>query len=250
MFKEFTSLLPPEAWATIISALIIVAIGRWQWQRSYLLTRKSEVFKELSAEISNALKQVNAISSSTDSLLNELAKAADAVSGDFSNHTNEQKIAELDRRNKDLDKISDSLKKNLDIAYGGQEKILLLIKAIEKSTVAKKRTKRTARQLFYIATEQYQLIGTVNDVLISLRVTPTLGESPNISSDTFRALRELINLITRQNTIIGNYLEDLEVIMHNELVKGIFGKATFSKIPFKHLTQDGIIDTRSDNSLL
>lgn len=248
--NELFNLLEPQVWATYIVGFSAIGVGLWQFKRTYKLNKKSSVFDDLSKDIQDARDLVSKISEVTDSLINKLAEAANSADYDSAGKTPDENIKEIDRRLKDLSETGKEHKKYLDTIYGSITKMLLLIQKVEKSTIVNEKSRRAARYLYYVATDQHQLVGSVSSVLQTFKVIPSLGDKPNISSETFNETKKLIGIINQQNQVIGTYLEDLEIVIHNDLVKRIYKKARYSSIPVKHLTPSGLIDSRVEDSLL
>lgn len=248
--KDVTDLISAEAWASYIVGAGVVSAGLWQWNRTFRLNKNATVFDELAKDIQEASNIVDTINTETQHLIDQLAKAANSANFDPAGKTQSEQDAEIERRLKEIDEIADQHKKRLDAIHKGYEQILLLIRKIEKSTIVSESSRQAARYLFYAATAQHQLMGVVSDVLLSFRVTPSLGENPNISSQTFNQFIALIHIVNPKNNVIRTYLEDLEAVLHNDLVKRIYGKARYSSIPVEHLGSEGLTDTRVKQSLL
>lgn len=251
---DFFDWLTPEAWATYvvgILALLGVYFGaRYQIKKNLRLSRQSKVFDELSADIRKAGEKVSSITNTTADITQKLANAADNALIDTSSLNESQKAQEIERRSADLENIAESQVANVEAIYGSYDSLLKIIKNIEKNTVIGNVSKKAARQLFYISTEQHQLVKSMSDVLISFNATPPLGGSPNITPQTFNAFINLIGSINSKNSEINNYLEDLEVILHNDLVRDLYNKAEYNQLPNRRLTPDGIMDKRSEQSLV
>jgi hypothetical protein len=162
----------------------------------------------------------------------------------------QENSAEIDRRVTELNEIAEKHKKLITSIFKSYEMVLVLIKKIEKSTLVSDSSRHAARYLFYAATDQHNLTNAANTVLQSFNVTPALGDKPSISSATFNAFMDLINLINLRNQVISTYLEDLEVILHNDLVRSIYGKAKNGAIPVQHMTSGGLTDNRVKDSLI
>ncbi len=248
--KSISNLLEPQVWAAYIVGFSAIFFGLYQFKRTFKLNKKAKVFDELSNDIQEATDLVNKISDSTNSILGQLAKAANSANYDPSGKTDQERAQEIERRIQEIDETSKKHDEYLKAIYESYKKVLLIIKKLEKSTIVNDKSRKSARYLYFSATEQHEFVASVSKVLQSFNVTPSLGSNPNISSDTFNAFGELINVIISRNQIIGNYLNDLEIILHNDLVKGIYGKAKFESIPVKHLSHDGLIDNRVKDSLL
>lgn len=242
--------LTPEALATYIVGSFAIWGVIWQLKRTFVLNKKATVFDELSKDIKKAVKLVNSVNTETNSIIQLLASAANSASYDTIGKTAQQNEAEIKRRIDKLGKVADSQKKHIKIIYDSYENILEIIQKIEQSTVINKASKKAARYLFYQAYEQFQLVQAANRVLQSFNVVPPLGNDPNISPDTFNAFSNLVNLISIGNQKMGNYLSDLEVILHNDLVRKLYKKATIANIPAQHLTTDGFRDNRTEKPLI
>jgi len=242
--------ITPEALATYLVGLIAIGGIIWQLKRTFVLNKKSAVFDELSKDIKKAVKLVNSVNTETNSILQLLASAADSASYDTTGKTAQQNETEIKRRIEELGNVADSQKKHIKVIYDSYENILEVIQKVEQSTVINKLSKKAARYLFYQADEQFQFVQAANKVLQSFKVVPPLGDAPNISPDTFKAFSNLVSLISIGNQKMSNYLSDLEVILHNDLVRKLFKKATIANIPAQHLTTDGFKDNRTEKPLI
>lgn len=242
--------LTPEALATYIVGLLAIGGVIWQLKRTFVLNKRATIFDELSKDIKKAIKLVNSVNTETNSIIQLLASAANSASYDTVGKTPQQNEAEIKRRIEELGNVADSQKKHIKIIYDSYENILEIIQKVEQSTVINKTSKKAARYLFYQADEQFQLVQAANKVLQSFNVVPPLGNDPNISPDTFNAFSSLVNLISVGNQKMGNYLSDLEVILHNDLVRKLFKKAAIANIPAQHLTTDGFKDNRTEKPLI
>jgi hypothetical protein len=250
IFKDVADLLDPQTWATYIVGAVAIGVGLWQFRRAFKLNKKSQVFDELSKELQEASVSVSNIQSQTTNIIDHLAQAANSADFDLAGKTQAEQTAEIERRIEELDNIAEKQKEYLTSIYNSSLKILKIINKVEKSSVVSDSSRKAARYLFYEATEQHELLVSMSKILQSFNVTPPVGQAPNITSNTFNAFMELVHKINARNIVIGNYINDLETILHNDLVKKIFGKASIEKIPTKHLTPTGLTDTRVKDSLL
>lgn len=246
----FWGWLTPEALATYVVGLLAIGGVIWQLKRTFVLNKKATVFDELSKDIKKAIKLVNSVNTETNSIVQLLASAANSASYDTVGKTQQQNDAEIKRRIDELGKVANSQKQHITVIYNSYENVLEIIQKVEQSTVINKSSKKAARYLFYQADEQFQLVQAANKVLQSFNVVPPLGNDPNISPDTFNAFSNLVNLISLGNQRMGNYLSDLEVILHNDLVRKLFKKASIANIPAQHLTTDGFKDNRTEKPLI
>lgn len=242
--------LTPEALATYLVGILAIFGVAWHLKRTFVLSKKADVFNELSNDIKQAIELVNKVDTETASIIQLLATAANNASYYNANATDQENQKEIERRLNELDKIGDSQVKHINVIYGSYQNILGIIQKIEQSTVTKKSSKRAARYLFYQADEQFQLIQSSSKVLQSFNVVPPLGDKPNISSDTFNAFSGLVSLIGAGNRKTANYLSDLQAILHNDLVRKLYKKARSASIPVQHLTTDGFKDSRTEKSTL
>lgn len=160
------------------------------------------------------------------------------------------KQSEIDRRLKLLDDLQSKFQDYTSTIFNSSIKALTLIKKIEKSTVVSEKTRQASRYLFYLLTDQSELMQAANGVLTSFHVVPPLDAKPNITAETFLATKKMISLINNKNSLIAGYFDDLEVILHNDLVKGIYGKAKYETIPTNHLSAKGLTDSRVKVPLL
>lgn len=246
-FREELSELSDQAIATYIVGFAAIIIGLWQFRRTFVQKNRIKVFDELSSDISSAKDMLESINQQCQRLVQVLADAADGAAVENPSSLNEaQTSARIDRVNE----VFNEHEKHIKSIFGSYLNVLKLIRKIEKSTVIKKASRDAARYLFYTASEQHNLVNKANAVLQSFNVTPPLGEKPNISPQTFNAFRELNDLINQKNLIMSNYLDDLEVIIHNDLVNNVFGNAKFSTQTFEHLTPNGFTDSRVKDDLL
>lgn len=242
--------LTPEALATYLVGLIAIGGVIWQLKRTFVLNKKSSVFDELSKDIKKAIELVNSVNTETNSIIQLLASAANSANYDTAGKTQQQNEAEIKRRVDELGVVADSQKKHIKAIFDSYENILQIIQKVEQSTLINKSSKKAARYLFYQADEQFQLVQAANKVLQSFNVVPPLGVTPNISPDTFNAFASLVGLISIGNQKLSNYLSDLEVILHNDLVKKLYKKAKIANIPAQHLTNDGFKDNRTEKPLI
>ena len=236
-------------WAIYLVATITVFAGSWQWRRQFKQGKKAIVFDELSKEVQEAADLVNEINDQMSGVIDALAAAANQASS--SPAVSPQDVAaEIDRRLKDLGVISDKQRVLLDTSYDSFKRVLLLIRKVEMSTIVSKDSRKTARHLFYLVQDQFDLIKAAIDVLISMNVTPPVGQALQITPKTFNAVIALLNSINTGNPTIVGYLDDLGVVLHNDLVKGLYRSAKFASKPMKHLGPKGLIDNRTNTSLI
>lgn len=253
LIKTIFDLLRPEVWAIYVVGLVTITVAVWQFKRNFILNKKASVFEELSKDIQKATTLVNKINIDSNAIIQHLANAANLASNNFDlslNKTETENENEVSRRLAEIMSTVEKHSELIETIYRSYIEVLELIKKVEKTTVIGKKPSKAARYLFFAAEEQYNLVQSTTLVLQSFNVTPTLWEKPNISPETFNAFISLIQLINTQNQVLANYLEDLEVILHNNLVKSIYGKAAFNSIPTKHLTSEGLTDDRVKNSLI
>lgn len=250
LFPNDFNLLTPEALATYVIGIFGIGYGFRQLRINLKLNKKAEVFDDLSKKINQAKDLIDKIASVADSLINLIAKEADASSNFaqlVSNIT--QAENELDRRVKQLAVFEKKQIEHLDAIYDSQREIIKIVEKIDKTSVISLSAKESAKYVYFVASDQHVLIRKANDVILSLNVITNLGEVPNISPQTFKAIINLYAEITSRNNEIKNYLDDLEVILHNDLVKGIFGKARRGILPAKYLDKSGFKDKRVKKAL-
>lgn len=250
--KNIADLFEPEVWAIYIVGFATISIGVWQYTSKFKRSKKAVVFDELAKDIEKATGLVNNIDNDFNTIVDHLAKAANLASANFDpliQSENDIK-KEIDRRLVEIEETAEKQKQLLGTIYSSFREVLMLIKKVEKSTVVGNKSKMAARYLFYAAEDQYSLINASTAVFQSFSVTPALGEKPNISSDTFNSYIELTRNVMAKNLTIVTYLEDLEVILHNDLVKHIYNKAQQGTIPIKHLSTKGLTDKRVKDSLI
>lgn len=240
----------PETWAVYFVGIIGFWITIRQLKQNFRLKKKAETFEDLSKKIREASESSRQISNSTDSIIDDLGVAADSMIFDTSDKSGSDIKAEIDRRVEILKNLQDKYSTHSDSINSNTANILNIIKDIEKSTVVKEKTRVAARYLFYAADEQYQLMKAANSILVTIQVVPLIGEKPNVPPETFRAIRDLVDLISEKNNTISGYLDDLEIITHNDLVKGVYGKAKNETIPLRHLNHKGLNDNRTKSPLL
>lgn len=248
-FKSFS----PEAWAswaTFIIALIGISVTIWQLKKNFRLKKQAETFEELSKNIRNASESSRQIADSVDSIIGDLGTAADDMNFNTLGKTDADFKAEINRRSEILDALQKKFTAHTESIRSNALNILKIIKDIEKSTVVKERTRVAARYLFYETSEQHELMGTANAILATIQVVPAIGKKPNIPPETFKAIRSLVVLIGQKDKTISGYLNDLEIILHNDLVKEIYGKAKNETLPVRHLSDEGLRDNRTKSPLL
>lgn len=237
-----------EAWATYVVGIIAAFIVIRQVRYGSKINKKDAVFTKFENKIKKARKIFDDLDSDKQKLIDELARLA--------NNYNSQPINEplsQDDYNKaieEINKLYDAKSKHLSTLYSAPKNIIGIIREIEKSTLLNKKSKRMARVLFHHFNDQFDLMRAVNDELSTFNVIPPPGGSVNITSETFNNFIKLVHLVYDRNIDFRNYLDDLEIAIHNSLVRNIFGKARRTTIPNKHLTEDGIEDTRKDSSLI
>lgn len=242
--------LSPEVWAIYIVGFIGFGITIYQLRANFRLKKKADTFENLSQKIQKASELSRETSNKAEDITNELANAADSMVFDATGKSTKEFDAEIDRRIGILDKLKDSYNELSDRINSNTRDILKIIKDIEKSTVVKKKTRKAARYLFYETNEQYGLMKSANSILATIQVVPDIGGKPNVQPETFRAIRELVLQISQNNNTISGYLDDLEIILHNDLVKKIYGRAKNETIPVRHLNHKGITDSRTKYPLL
>lgn len=251
MFHNIANLFDSLVTATYVVGFFVVGAAIWQFRRAFKLNKKSDEFKELSKDTQKAFKLISDITTKAQSIVMQLASAANTNSAPFdvTGKTQAQIQTEIDRRVKLINETADKHQEYIQAIHDGYTEIIQLIKKIEKSTVVGDDSRKAARYLFYAAQEQNNFVNTLGMVLRTFRVNPPLGQLPNVSSDTFNEFNKLIELIVTRNQLIGSYIEDLEVILHNDLVKRLFGKAKPTTVNM-HLTPNGFTDKRVDKSLI
>jgi len=246
--KHITDLLPPDAWATYITALIAVAaiiVGAYQFKKAFRQNKKVKVFEDLGNDLAAARKKLEAINTDYQQLVNHLANTANQFASAPNTEITEK---EINRRLEALGVVSEA-QKNLVIAiHSAFTELLDFIQKIEKSTFLGNDSKQAARLLFHLSTDQSTTMNLVDNVLITFNVVPPVGENPNITSETFNKFKELVNYVSSKNSLLAGYVDDLEVIIHNELVSSLFGRAKPPTKP-QHLTPKGITDSRAKDSL-
>ena len=242
--------LSPEVWAIYITGIIGFSTTIWQLKQNFRLRKRADTFEKLSLKIQQASGLSRTISESTDSIISGLGDAADSMIFDTFERSEDEIAAELERRLKTLESLQSRYAEHSDSINTNTFDIMSIIKDIEKSTILKENTRIAARYLFYEVSEQHELMKAANSILATLQVVPIIGEKPNIQPDTFRAIRETIIGISRKNITIGGYLDDLEIILHNDLVKNVYGPARNETIPDRHLSHLGFSDSRTKKPLV
>lgn len=247
---EYLLTLKPEVWAIYIVGFIGFGITIRQLRVNFRLKKKADTFENLSEKIQRASELSRETSNKAENITNALANAADSMVFDATGKDPKEFGAEVNRRMGILEELKTNYNEHSEHINSNTRDILKIIKVIEKSTVVKEKTRRTARYLFYETSEQYELMKSANSILATIQVVPLIGEKPNVQPDTFRAIRELVLLISQNNNTISGYLNDLEIILHNDLVKKIYGRAKNETIPVRHLSHKGITDSRTKQPLL
>jgi hypothetical protein len=243
--------LTPESLATYLSVFLGIILAAWQLNRTLRMNKKANLFDEITKDISLAVNNINSINIQNEEIIKILAKQANLVSEyDPTNKTDEQNQAEIARRLSEIDDTGNKHRNNVQSIFDSYSKILEIISTIEKSTVIRNKSKMAARQLYYTSTEQYELVHTVNQILLTFYVFPPLGGFPNVTSETFNSFAGLVKKIGTGNDLIKSYLQDLEVILHNDLVKRFYGKARYGELNNKYLTSDGLKDRRVLDKLI
>ena len=156
----------------------------------------------------------------------------------------------LKDREKQIESVYSKHVEVITSIYEANKKILELIRSIEKNTLINTSSKGAARDLFYISQDLFSLLNSALDIIRSFRVSPPLGELPNISPETFNTSMVHLGHIKQQYEKVSAFLTDLEVILHNDLVSKIYGKASYAKNRTYHLTPNGIVEDRTNESLL
>lgn len=249
-FQNIFDVVRQETVAVYLVGIVGFIITIRQLRRNFQLKKKAETFESISNDIKDASELATQLNNSTNTIINDLANAADSMSFDVSNKTNKQLADETSKRSEVFDDLKRRLQRHSDDTASSAYKTLVIIKNIEKSTVIKESTRRAARYLYYEVMDQYDRMKAANSILNTLEMVPLVGGSPNITPESFRAIRELIIQIGSHYTIISGYLNDLEIIVHNDLVRKIYGKAKNDTLPNKHLTKKGIVDSRTQKPLL
>lgn len=247
---DFMRSFTPETWAVYVVGIIGFWITIQQIKQNFRLKKKADTFEDLSKKIREASESSRKISNSTDSIISDLGAAADDMGFDTADKSDDDIRMEIDRRVGVLKTLQEKYTTHSDSINSNTMNILNIIKDIEKSTVVKEKTRVSARYLFYEANEQYELMKAANSILVTIQVVPLIGEKPNVPPETFRAIRDLVVLISQKNNTISGYLDDLEIILHNDLVKRIYGKAKNETIPVRHLNHQGLRDKRTESPLL
>lgn len=246
--KNITDLMSPEVWAIYIIGFLTISLGLYQLRKNFRESKKISVFEEISASIQVATDLTYRIGTDYKNVIEKLAESAQFAS-DYSGDPSDKEANEKLMR--DINENADKQKKLAESVYSSHTEILLLIKKVEKSTLINKGTQEATRRIFYEASDEFDLQTKSLDLLLKVNATPPLGQKPNIDSATFNQLVALTTLISTRVRTISDYLEDLEVILHNDLVKNIFGKAQFSKLFRRNLRSGGnITDSRLKDRIL
>lgn len=246
--KEITNLLNPEVWAIYIIGFLTISLGLYQLRRNFRDGKKISIFEEISNSIQVATDLTYRIGTDYKNVIEKLAASAQFAS-DYSGDPSDKEAT--DKLIRDINENAESQKKLAESVYSSHTEILLLIKKVEKSTLISRETQEATRRIFYEASEEFELQTKSLDLLLKINATPPLGQKPNIDSATFNQLVALTTLISTRVRTISDYLEDLEVILHNDLVKKIFGKAHFSKLFRRNLRPGGSIsDSRLKDRIL
>lgn len=223
-----------QAWATIVAAIFLIPIGVNQLRWSLKQNKKTDAFNELSKRISEAKKLITNIQTNSNQLINSLAKKGDAI---------------LRGENSDDKMLAESQEKNINSIYDSQFKIIEIIEMIDKSTVINEKTKNAAKQLYYLALYQHSLVEKCNQIIQVMAVDMSATPKPLISPELFIKISEIYGIVIQGSIDIQSYLDDLEVIIHNDLVKSVFKKAEHTKLERKILTISGITDIRTKRPL-
>ena len=247
-FKDITDLLPPEAWATYIVGLVASGFVIRQVRYSSKINKKDTVFHDIKSKIEKARKSFDNLESDKQKLIDELARIANYYSSQPVGQPISQE--EYNKAVEEINKLYDAKTKHLSSLYETPKSIVEIIKEIEKSTLLNNASKQMARILFHSFDDQFKLMQAVNNELATFNVIPPPGGSVNVTSETFNNFIALVHKVYAKNIDYRNYLDDLEVAIHNSLVKKIFGKAKRSTIPEKHLTKNGFEDLRKDKNLV
>lgn len=247
---NYITSLKPEVWAVYIVGFLGFFVTIRQLKVNFKLKKRADTFENLSKKIQRASELSRETSNRTDGIITSLANAADSMSFDATSKNDKELAEEIDRRVGILNELQNSYAEHSDTINSNTRDILKIIKDIEKSTVVKKKTRKAARYLFYETNEQYELMKSANSILATIKVVPLIGEKPNVQPETFRAIRELVIQISQKNNTISGYLDDVEIILHNDLVKKIYGRAKNVTIPARHLSHKGITDNRTKQPLL
>lgn len=242
--------MQPEVWAVYIVGIVGFLSTIRQLKQNFRLKKKADTFEDLSKKIQEAADLSRQASNSTASIISDLGNAADNMFFDTADKSNTDIQNEIQRRQSILTNLQEKYAEHSDSINSNTVDILGIIKSIEKSTVVKEKTRIAARYLFYEAYEQHELMKSANSILATIQVVPLIGENPNVPPETFRAIRDLVSQISQKNNTISGYLDDLEIILHNDLVKRIYGKAKNETIPVRHLSNKGLYDSRTKSPLL
>jgi len=218
-----------QFWATLIAAALIIFAGILQLRWNLKQNKKSDAFNDLSEKISEAKKLISNIQSNSNQLISSLAKKGDAT---------------LRGENSNDEELVESQKLNITSIYNSQLKILEIIEKVDKSTVINGKTKNSAKQLYYMALYQHSLVEKCNQIVLTIASDMSAKPKPMISPELFVKISELYNIVIQGSIDIQSYLDDLEVILHNDLVRSVFGKAKHTKLERKVLTEKGITDIR------
>lgn len=218
-----------QSWATLIAAVIVIFAGIWQLRWNLRQNKKSDAFNELSKGISEAKICIRDIQTNSNQLIYWLANKADAI---------------LRGEEGDDVSLSNAQKENIQAIFDSQRRMIEIIEMIDKSTVISRRIKNAAKQLYYLSMYQHDLVVKCNQIVQAIVKDVLADPKDLVSPDVFKNVSELYGLVVQGSVDIQSYLDDLEIILHNGLVKFTFGKASTTGIERKVLTIDGIVDTR------
>src|SRR6266404_2726055 len=236
-----------QAWATYIVGIIAAYLVINQVRYSSKLNKKDAVFKQLSKKIRDARKIFHDLQQDKQKLVDELARLANYYSSQPINQPISQE--DYNKAIEEINNLYDAKNKHLSTLFSAPKNINEIIQEIEKSTLLNKKSKQMARVLFHQFNDQFELMQAVNDELSTFNVIPPPGGTVNVSTETFNNFITLLHRVYDRNQDFKNYLDDLEVEIHNSLVKKVFGKAKKSTLPDKHLTENGIEDLRKNKVL-
>lgn len=246
---NYFSDVTPDAVMTVVLGVIALSITIHHFNQKYIRDKQAKVFNTLSESISESISFVRKIKLEIDTTIKALADTADKFSGDVKHLSDEERLKEIENRLKDLEKVLETQKTTIAIIYDSTTKVLSLIENIEKSTLISDGSRVASRYLYYFTLDQHKLITAISNVLFSFKTTPVLGEKPNVSPDTFNEFVTLVALATARYEDLLVYLDDMEVILHNDLIGKLFKKAKHSQNNSRHLTITGFRDDRTKQSL-
>jgi hypothetical protein len=248
---DFASLfdkLTPEAWATYVCTAAILIVGVWQFRRTFRLNKQNTVFEELSKDLEEAKQLFIKSNTALNGVIKTLGDAGNSVR-DVNGLDAAQTQEEFNRRLNSVNEVAEALKNYINVIYDSYGKILDIIGTIERSTVLNEKSRRATRYLYYAASEQHRLVQLISNIFLSIDMVPVSGTEPNITANTFNALTELVNQINNKNGQVRDYLDDLRVILHNDLVRSLYKKAKYGTTVDTHLTPNGVTDKRTYESL-